>query len=857
MQMTEDLLHGEGFTEVPYVEKKTNIEGLQALASGEGDIAQNCLGPTTYTSHISTGEFSEVKIVRSARVTPSPSCAYITIVTLLLGIFVCLGGLLEPNHAQQPTNLPEQKPNISPRWGVGYQYSEEAGQWQYEGFHHDALRVAARILRAHGKLSYVSDEELEKYTQFGILFADWPWAGRPGEPSASLFPGAMHRIWTPSPIPTPPPLRHDATWSFCLGLIEPRLSVEMRLRVFPEHIFDRTNPHLRLDWNGKLTAPDNTRTIDQSTAVDNLLHYPNSSPILLVTPNAGADLIVCEATVEAMGLREVPLTKLNVSAMEYGAVLYQLARKFWPSNATMPEISQLPLKRDMGEVYLKDQTLKLPATYLGGQPFICFTDPGQSTPTYDTCQSGAPSWPAWVVKTPFDFTQQTMDRIQRELRNPMPRKSVETALVYLGWAIHMMHDLATPVHQSDTTGDFHEWWERSAGALWRAGVWNETHEAVVTSDPVLRQILDAPDPQNTDICNSLGLSWQLPQDSLAPWMVLGRFEDTRNAIFPLPFSPGPAVPVPDFPSQQLMYIIRAVRDTALLLACFADNTLGQTSTCTQVPTLRPSLTPLFGAVAPEHQVSCDGGFTFRATAADTSKYSYSLQRYTNGVWQFVRGFGGDEFADPKSSFTIDAPASPADGGTSRYRLCAANDCGELCSDQELILRHNSQSNVCTSSGLGGTSPSIEEILQLQCALCYQHNCPACQHLHGGTGGIIHRRASSRESLPSRESVLKLGAGQSSRPRLLEITFLRVEEDSRCPKSVTCTWEGNARVRFEVSTPEKHTEIVLNTVSRHEQFPHSAVVGDYTIELVELAPWPQAEQPIDPSEYVATLHVAGR
>jgi hypothetical protein len=25
--MTEDLLHGEGFTEVPYVEKKTNIEG--------------------------------------------------------------------------------------------------------------------------------------------------------------------------------------------------------------------------------------------------------------------------------------------------------------------------------------------------------------------------------------------------------------------------------------------------------------------------------------------------------------------------------------------------------------------------------------------------------------------------------------------------------------------------------------------------------------------------------------------------------------------------------------------------------------------------------------------------------------
>jgi NitT/TauT family transport system substrate-binding protein len=46
MQMTEDFLHGEGFTEVQYVEKKTNVEGLQALASGEADLAQNFLGPT-------------------------------------------------------------------------------------------------------------------------------------------------------------------------------------------------------------------------------------------------------------------------------------------------------------------------------------------------------------------------------------------------------------------------------------------------------------------------------------------------------------------------------------------------------------------------------------------------------------------------------------------------------------------------------------------------------------------------------------------------------------------------------------------------------------------------------------------
>src|SRR5688572_2966538 len=46
LQMTADLLHGEGFTEVSYVEKKTNVEGMQALASGEADLTENFLGPT-------------------------------------------------------------------------------------------------------------------------------------------------------------------------------------------------------------------------------------------------------------------------------------------------------------------------------------------------------------------------------------------------------------------------------------------------------------------------------------------------------------------------------------------------------------------------------------------------------------------------------------------------------------------------------------------------------------------------------------------------------------------------------------------------------------------------------------------
>jgi NitT/TauT family transport system substrate-binding protein len=46
LRMTEEFLHGEGFTDVAYVEKKTTVEMRQALAAGEGDMAQFFSGPT-------------------------------------------------------------------------------------------------------------------------------------------------------------------------------------------------------------------------------------------------------------------------------------------------------------------------------------------------------------------------------------------------------------------------------------------------------------------------------------------------------------------------------------------------------------------------------------------------------------------------------------------------------------------------------------------------------------------------------------------------------------------------------------------------------------------------------------------
>lgn len=100
---------------------------------------------------------------------------------------------------------------------------------------------------------------------------------------------------------------------------------------------------------------------------------------------------------------------------------------------------------------------------------------------------------------------------------------------------------------------------------------------------------------------------------------------------------------------------------------------------------------------------------------------------------------------------------------------------------------------------------------------------------------------------------KLGLGKSAavRGEGLEIEFVSVVEDSRCPQGVDCIWEGNARVRLRLKrargTP---AEIELNTNLE----PQRAAADGYEVRLTSLAPYPQANQPVDQKSYVATLEV---
>jgi hypothetical protein len=86
---------------------------------------------------------------------------------------------------------------------------------------------------------------------------------------------------------------------------------------------------------------------------------------------------------------------------------------------------------------------------------------------------------------------------------------------------------------------------------------------------------------------------------------------------------------------------------------------------------------------------------------------------------------------------------------------------------------------------------------------------------------------------------------------LEIRFLRVSEDSRCPSDVVCVWEGNAQIQLELALEGRgKTVIALNSALK----PQEAIFAAFRIKLLSLEPYPKSTRPIHPRKYRAKLIV---
>ncbi|MGH9309640.1 MAG: hypothetical protein ACRD1U_09725 [Vicinamibacterales bacterium] len=102
--------------------------------------------------------------------------------------------------------------------------------------------------------------------------------------------------------------------------------------------------------------------------------------------------------------------------------------------------------------------------------------------------------------------------------------------------------------------------------------------------------------------------------------------------------------------------------------------------------------------------------------------------------------------------------------------------------------------------------------------------------------------------------IELAAGASARLGSSEFTLLfeKVDLDARCPKGVTCVWEGDAVVRFSVGAPgQPKVTLLLHT---HPDRQREAVTGGFRIRLVALAPYPSIDRTPRAEEYRVELNV---
>ncbi len=89
---------------------------------------------------------------------------------------------------------------------------------------------------------------------------------------------------------------------------------------------------------------------------------------------------------------------------------------------------------------------------------------------------------------------------------------------------------------------------------------------------------------------------------------------------------------------------------------------------------------------------------------------------------------------------------------------------------------------------------------------------------------------------------------------LSIGFVAVNEDSRCPSDVVCVWEGQTTISVSVQSANL-TPSNFNLTSRGGESNLSVRdFHDFSLRLLEIAPYPKSTEHIGTSDYLATLVV---
>jgi hypothetical protein len=107
-------------------------------------------------------------------------------------------------------------------------------------------------------------------------------------------------------------------------------------------------------------------------------------------------------------------------------------------------------------------------------------------------------------------------------------------------------------------------------------------------------------------------------------------------------------------------------------------------------------------------------------------------------------------------------------------------------------------------------------------------------------------------------MLKKGEWVRFAGRPLEIAFLRVLRDERCPKNATCIQQGDAVIQLQGKSAEGGFDTFVARLPGGAAPTDTTIPWDvwsgYRFRLLQLDPYPTAGVTVDSSAYVATLLV---
>ena len=123
---------------------------------------------------------------------------------------------------------------------------------------------------------------------------------------------------------------------------------------------------------------------------------------------------------------------------------------------------------------------------------------------------------------------------------------------------------------------------------------------------------------------------------------------------------------------------------------------------------------------------------------------------------------------------------------------------------------------------------------------------------GDNSGQINKHVPARQAPLNQEFRMKVSEAVGFNGGDLELRFLSVVEDSRCPKGEQCITEGNGKIELQLKRSRKQPVTVeLNTSSGTQKADYDG----YEVKFVGLEPYPKMGGSIKPADYVAIVLVS--